>query len=61
MKCGCEARMGERPTAASIRPTGPSWGIGYGVGVIAQNPKLPSGRLSRWPRAAVRRSSYCTS
>ncbi len=28
MKCRWEARMGERPTASSIFPTGPSWGIG---------------------------------
>ena len=28
MKCRCGARIGERPTAASIAPTGPSSGIG---------------------------------
>ena len=36
MKCRWEARIGERPVAASSRPTGPSCGIGYGVGVRAQ-------------------------
>ena len=28
--------MGERPVARSSSPTGPSSGIGYGVGVTAQ-------------------------
>ena len=37
MKWRCDARIGERPTAASICPTGPSCGIGYGVGVSPQN------------------------
>jgi len=37
MKCRCDARIGERPVAASIRPTGLSCGIGYGVGVSPQN------------------------
>ena len=37
MKCRCEARIGDRPAAASSWPTGPSCGIGYGVGVTAQN------------------------
>ena len=36
MKCRCEARIGDRPVAASSRPTGPSCGIGYGVGATAQ-------------------------
>ena len=41
MKCRWEARTGERPTASSILPTGPSCGIGYGVGVRPQNAYLP--------------------
>ena len=36
MKCRCGARIGDRPVAASSWPTGPSSGIGYGVGVSAQ-------------------------
>ena len=36
-KCRCGARIGDRPVAASRAPTGPSAGIGYGVGVSAQN------------------------
>ena len=30
-------RHGWRPVAASIRPTGPSWGIVYGTGRTARN------------------------
>ena len=42
MKCRWLARIGERPVAASSRPTGPSSGIGYGVGVSPQNRNDPS-------------------
>lgn len=37
MKWRREARIGDRPTAASILPTGPSLGMGYGTEVSAQD------------------------
>ncbi|MCP9982758.1 hypothetical protein LUX32_37895 [Actinomadura madurae] len=61
MKCRWEARMGDRPTASSIAPTGPSWGDGVGVGVIAQKRYSPAGPVNRWARPAVRPSPYWTS
>ena len=36
------------------RPTGPSVGIGYGVGRTVRNAKRPSAPENRWPRAARR-------
>ena len=61
MKCRWDARIGERPTACEHRPTGPSCGIGYGVGVRRPEPVAAVPSVKRWARPAARSSAYWTS
>ena len=50
MKWMCAGRQGWRAVAASMRPTGPSSGIGYGTGRIVRNTNRPSSPVTNRPR-----------